>query len=92
MIVKFFEKLFGENWRTTASGLLAGLCSFFAVNIDLLEPLPDYWEKFAKQAIAFAMGAGIFQLGRSSRDKVVSQKATSELEEKINEIKKNEKF
>jgi hypothetical protein len=92
MIEKFFEKLLGENWRTTLSGLLAGICSFFAVNIDLLEPLPDYWENFIKQLIAFAMGAGLFQLGRASRDNKSAKKTVAIIKEDIEHIKRHEKF
>lgn len=92
MLANFLEKVFGENWRTTFYGFLAGVCSFFAVNIDLLEPLPDYWEKFAKQLIAFLMGAGLFQLGRSSRDNAASENSIHKIEEKIHQIEKHEKF
>lgn len=93
MLSNLFKKVFGDSWRTSLYGFLAGICSFFAVNIELLEPLPDYWEKFAKQLIAFALGAGLFQLGRSSRDGVVSKIAALKLDEKIEEIKnKYEKF
>lgn len=92
MLNNFLEKLFGESWRTSFYGFLAGVCSFFAVNIELLEPLPDYWEKFAKQLIAFALGAGLFQLGRSSRDNIISQNLANKLEGEIKEIKKYEKF
>lgn len=93
MLSNFFKKVFGDSWRTSLYGFLAGVCSFLAVNIELLEPLPDYWEKFAKQLIAFSLGAGIFQLGRSSRDSIVSKASASKLEEEIQEIKhKYEKF
>lgn len=92
MLNNFLKKVFGDSWRTSFYGFLAGLCSFFAVNIELLEPLPDYWEKFAKQLIAFCLGAGLFQLGRSSRDNDVAQASAFKLEEKIEQIKKYEKF
>lgn len=92
MLSNFFKKVFGDSWRTSVYGFLAGVCSFFAVNIDLLEPLPDYWEKFAKQLIAFSIGAGLFQLGRSSRDNHVSKEFSTRVEKQIEGIKKYEKF
>lgn len=94
------EKLFGTNWRTSISGIIAGLCAFLAFYPEALEPLPDYWEKLAKQIIAFAISAGLIQLGRSSRDNVNSnrtvEKLQAEIESKADKVEiekiKNEKF
>lgn len=72
MIVAWLEKMFGPNWQTALYGFLGGVGAFFSANIELLDPLPDYWEGFFKQLLAFLMAAGIFQLGRTARDKNVS--------------------
>jgi hypothetical protein len=87
------EKIFGPNWRTSFYGLVAGVVAFLATYPEALDPLPDYWERLTKQVIAFSIGAGLFQLGRSSRDNKVSEAITAKLEKKIEEInQKSEKF
>lgn len=83
MIDELMTKIFGKNWRTSFWSLVSGICAFLAFYPGALEPLPDYWENLARQAVAFAMGAGLFKMGLSSRDRVVSEKDKKELTEKI---------
>lgn len=91
MITQFLEKIFGANWRTSLWGTVSALVAFMAVYPDIFEPLPPYWETLCKQFVAFCISAGLFKLGVSSRDHVVSEKAANDLQNQIKELK-HEKF
>lgn len=96
MINNFMTKIFGESWRTTFWGIFSGLIAFIAFSPDILTPLPDYWEHLIKQFVAFAIAGGLVKMGLSSRDRVASEKAVQQINEKIEQkedkTEKNEKF
>lgn len=82
------EKLLGENWRTSFWATMSGVATFIAMNLDVLTPLPDYWEDLIKRIISFLVLAGWIKLGVSSADIHKSKQVSTEIKSQIDNLEK----
>lgn len=82
------EKLLGENWRTSFWAIMSGIGTFIAMNLDVLTPLPDYWEDLIKRIISFLVMAGLIKLGISSADINKSKQVSTDIKSQIDDLEK----
>lgn len=69
-------RIFGPNWRTTASAYVTALAAYLYTNPETLHSIPEPYQNWIWEFLKYCIYAGVISLGHTVKDKNVAGNGT----------------